>query len=104
MLAELQQRLVGLVLEELGVDDGTVVVEDEALGAELHRHVVEAVVADFAVADEHPLAEIGEVEVRVNEAIGQVVFVGDTALGVLDALELHVLEDEVLVSEKISTP
>ena len=91
LVAQLEERLValallGIHLEELAVHNRSVVVEDEALGTELHGHIVEGVLTDLAVADEHPLAEVGQVEVRVDESVG---FIGRLVLGVL--------EDDVLI-------
>ena len=91
LVAQLEERLIalallGIHLEELAVHDRSVVVEDKALGTELHGHIVEGVLTDLAVADEHPLAEVCEVEVRVDESVG---FIGRLVLGVL--------EDDVLI-------
>ena len=101
LVAQLQQRLVLLVLEELAVHVRSVVIEDKALRAKLHGHIIEAILIYLAVADENPLAEVGKVEIRVNKSVWQtlilVVVVEEDKGSVSEELIVVVIEVFVLI-------
>ena len=101
LVAQLQQRLVLLVLEELAVHVRSVVIEDKALRTKLHRHIIEAILTNLAVADENPFAEVGKVEIRVNKSVWQtlilVVVVEEDKGSVSEELIAVVIEVFVLI-------
>ena len=87
LVAHFHEGLGVLVLHEFRVDHGSIALEDEGFRAKRNLGIIPGVGTDGAVGDEGPLAQVGQVEIGIDEAVG------------LAFVLIAVVEDDAGVSE-----